>query len=142
MVEVRLPRACSISKVVLHSSDVVDFDLFLEDGAQGMRLDSSYRNVKGPIFVAPLRKPRPIYGIRLKIVTARGDKAKLRAAGKTAYRGGRAITGATRAAAKIYEIELVGSSSKPIVAASDADTPDLDALPSPAEMLNNDLDLP
>ncbi|MBT7097937.1 hypothetical protein HN937_11220, partial [Candidatus Poribacteria bacterium] len=69
---VLLPEARSISKIVIHSEDIMGVDLLFESSSSGWLLHNKYDGLKGPSFTL---KPRGIVsasGVKLRIRHATG----------------------------------------------------------------------
>ena len=102
-----LPKACTLTRVVIHSSEIVAFDLYAQGHDEEWRLLTSLEGQKGPTITVPIRGIVRTSGVRLRIRKTSGDAAQRQ---KSVQRTARVtwVSGDTRVAARIYEIELLG----------------------------------
>ncbi len=135
-VVVLLPKARSISKIVVHSEDILGVDLLFETATSGWRLHNKYDGLKGPSFTL---KPRGIVnasGVKLRIRHAVGDKAMRKKNTQQQAGGWINILGPTRAKAKIREIELFGPvSAKAKVEPAAGEAPAAEDSSTPEDLL-------
>ncbi len=134
---VLLPTERVITKIVVHSEEILSLDLLFESSSSGWVIHDKYDGLKGPSFVLKPRGLVSASGVKLRIRRGTGDKALQkknvqRAGGYTIYRG------PTRANVKIREIELFGPVS--VRAAKTVEAPveapaDENASTSPEDLL-------
>lgn len=107
---VLLPDVYTISKVAIHTDEIVGFDLYVEDPTQGMKLVGKYDGQKGPIIEVPMKGITRASGVRLRVRRTINDAATRQRNTRVGTLGGRYITGNTRSTASISEIEVIGPS--------------------------------
>lgn len=117
---VLLPGVFTISKVVIHSEDLIGFDLYVEDPSQGMKLVGKYDGQTGPVIEAKMRGVTRASGVRIRIRKTSNDAETRRRNTRVGTFGGMYITGDTRAPATISEIEVIGSSGAESTPAAEA----------------------
>ena len=112
-VYVTLPVSKTINRVKVHTNEIKELDLFVEDPAQGWKLNSTHAGLKGPVLDLKLKGIVHTSGVKLRIRKTTKDGSAYRE--NTQAAGGvRYISGNTRAAAKIYEIEIYGAGPAPM----------------------------
>lgn len=105
---VLLPGVFTINKVMIHSDDLIGFDLYVEDPNQGMKFVGKFDGQTGPVIEAKMRGVTRASGIRIRIRKTTNDAETRRKNTRVGTLGGRYITGDTRAPATIGEIEVLG----------------------------------
>ncbi len=104
---ITLPVAKTINRVKIYSEELLGIDLYVEDPKQGWKLEGRYDGLKGPVVDLKLKGIVHTSGVKVRVRRAAHDARAYRE--NTESRGGTVyISGRTRAAAKIYEIELYG----------------------------------
>ena len=106
-----LPVAKSIHRVVLHSSNVQAFDIWVADNQGRWERIKEVKSVKQKVIDVRLNRAVRTTGVKVRI-SRTTDDAELRQKNIQRVRGWRIYSGHVRAPAKISEIELFGFASK------------------------------
>ena len=106
-----LPVAKSIHRVVLHSSNVQAFDIWVADNQGGWGRIKEIKSVKQKVIDVRLNRAVRTSGVKVRIIRT-SDDAALRQKNIQRVRGWRIYSGHVRAPAKISEIELYGFASR------------------------------
>lgn len=106
-----LPVAKSIHRVVLHSSNVQAFDIWVADNQGRWDRIKEIKSVKQKVIDVRLNRAVRTNGVKVRI-SRTTDDAELRQKNIQRVRGWRIYSGHVRAPAKISEIELYGFASK------------------------------
>ena len=106
-----LPAPQSIHRVVMHSSNVEAFDIWVADNQGRWGLIKEIKSVKQKVTDVRLNRAIRTAGIKIRIRRT-SDDAELRQKNLQRVRGWVFYTGHIRAPAKISEIELYGFASK------------------------------
>ena len=106
-----LPVPKSIHRVVVHSSNVKAFDIWVADNQGRWERVKELKSVKQKIIDVRLNRAVRTTGVKVRIVRT-SDDAELRQKNIQRIRGWRIYSGHVRAPAKISEIELYGFASK------------------------------
>ena len=106
-----LPVAKSIHRVVLHSSNVQAFDIWVADNQGRWGRIKEIKSVKQKVIDVRLNRAVRTSGVKVRIIRT-SDDAALRQKNIQRVRGWRIYSGHVRAPAKISEIELYGFASR------------------------------
>ena len=106
-----LPDPQSIHRVVVHSSNVQAFDIWVADNQGRWGPIKEVKSVKEEVTDVRLNRPVRTAGIKIRIRRT-SDDAELRQKNSQRVRGWRIYTGHVKAPAKVAEIELYGFASK------------------------------
>ena len=106
-----LPVPKSIHRVVVHSSNVKAFDIWVADNQGRWERVKEFKSVKQKVIDVRLNRAVRTTGVKVRIVRT-SDDAELRQKNIQRIRGWRIYSGHVRAPAKISEIELYGFASK------------------------------
>ena len=106
-----LPVSKSIHRVVLHSSNVQAFDIWVTDNQGRWERIKELKSVKQKVIDVRLNRAVRTTGVKVRIIRT-SDDAALRQKNIQRVRGWRIYSGHVRAPAKISEIELYGFTSK------------------------------
>ena len=106
-----LPGAKSIHRVVVHSSNVQAFDIWVADNQGRWERIKELKSVKQKVIDVRLNRAVRTTGVKVRIIRT-SDDAALRQKNIQRVRGWRIYSGHVRAPAKISEIELYGFTSK------------------------------
>ena len=106
-----LPLPKSIHRVVVHSSNVEAFDIWVADNQGRWERIKEIKNVKQKVIDVRLTRAVHTAGVKVRIRRT-SDDAALRQKNIQRVRGWRIYSGHVRAPAKISEIELYGFTSK------------------------------
>ena len=106
-----LPVPKSIHRVVVHSSNVKAFDIWVADNQGRWERIKEMKSVKQKVIDVRLNRAVRTTGVKVRIVRT-SDDAELRQKNIQRIRGWRIYSGHVRAPAKISEIELYGFASK------------------------------
>lgn len=129
-----LPVAKSLHRVVLHSSNVQAFDIWVTDNQGRWERIKEFKSVKQKVIDVRLNRAVRTTGVKVRIIRT-SDDAALRQKNIQRVRGWRIYSGHVRAPAKISEIELYGFTSKQdveeaqsVISQEEADEKELDEL--------------
>lgn len=129
-----LPAAKSLHRVVIHSSNMEAFDIWVADNQGRWGMIKEIKSVKQKVIDVRLNRAVRTTGVKIR-VRRTSDDAELRQKNIQRVRGWRIYSGHVRAPAKISEIELYGFASKQDVqeaqsalAQEEADEKELDEL--------------
>ena len=134
---VLLPAERTITKIVVHSDQIMSLDLLFETPTSGWMLHDRYDGLKGPKIVLKCRRLVSASGVKLRIRKGTGDK-KIRQENVERTGGFTWITGATNAPVEIKEIEVLGPATAKAVdpaAEEDASETTEDASSTPEDLL-------
>ncbi len=106
-----LPAPKSIHRVVIHSSNVQAFDIWVTDNQGRWDRIKEIKSVKQKVIDVRLNRAVRTNGVKVRI-SRTTDDAELRQKNIQRVRGWRIYSGHVRAPAKISEIELFGFASK------------------------------
>ena len=106
-----LPVAKSIHRVVVHSSNMDAFDIWVADNQGRWGRIKEIKSVKQKVIDVRLNRAVHTAGVKIR-VRRTSDDAALRQKNIQRVRGWRIYSGHVRAPAKISEIELYGFTSK------------------------------
>ncbi|MCH8293896.1 hypothetical protein IH992_22675 [Candidatus Poribacteria bacterium] len=106
-----LPEAKSIHRIVIYSSNLVWFDLWVMDAQSRWEKFQEIKGNKKPVIDLRLNRTLNTTGIKIK-VRRTSDDAEMRRKNVERVGGYRIYKGRTRAPAKIAEIELYGFVTK------------------------------
>ncbi|MCE2395652.1 hypothetical protein J4G02_13810 [Candidatus Poribacteria bacterium] len=106
-----LPAPKSIHRVVIHSSNVQAFDIWVADNQGRWDRIKEIKSVKQKVIDVRLNRAVRTNGVKVRI-SRTTDDAELRQKNIQRVRGWRIYSGHVRAPAKISEIELFGFASK------------------------------
>lgn len=106
-----LPVPKSIHRVVVHSSNVKAFDIWVADNQGRWERIKELKSVKQKVIDVRLNRAVRTTGVKIRIVRT-SDDAELRQKNIQRIRTWRIYSGHVRAPAKISEIELYGFTSK------------------------------
>ena len=106
-----LPTPQSIHRVVIHSSNMEAFDIWVADNQGRWGRIKEIKSVKQKVIDVRLNRAVRTTGVKIRIRKT-SDDAELRQKNIQRVRGWRIYSGHVRAPAKISEIELYGFSSK------------------------------
>jgi len=106
-----LPTPKSIHRVVVHSSNVQAFDIWVADNQGRWDRIKEIKSVKQKVIDVRLNRAVRTNGVKVRI-SRTTDDAELRQKNIQRVRGWRIYSGHVRAPAKISEIELFGFASK------------------------------
>lgn len=106
-----LPDPKSIHRVVVHSSNMEAFDIWVADNQGRWGRIKEIKSIKQKIIDVRLNRAVRTTGIKIR-VRRTSDDAELRQKNIQRVRGWRIYSGHVRAPAKISEIELYGFASK------------------------------
>ena len=129
-----LPAPKSIHRVVLHSSNVQAFDIWVTDNQGRWERIKELKSIKQKVIDVRLNRAVRTTGVKVRIIRT-SDDAALRQKNIQRVRGWRIYSGHVRAPAKISEIELYGFTSKEdvenvqsVISQEEADEKELDEL--------------
>ena len=129
-----LPVSKSIHRVVVHSSNLEAFDIWVADNQGRWERIKEMKSVKQKVIDVRLNRAVRTTGVKVRI-TRTSDDAELRQKNIQRVRGWRIYSGHVRAPAKISEIELYGFTSKQdveeppsVMSEEEADEKELDEL--------------
>ena len=129
-----LPVSRFIHRVVVHSSNVKAFDIWVADNQGRWERVKELKSVKQKVIDVRLNRAVRATGVKVRIVRTTDD-AELRQKNIQRIRGWRIYSGHVRAPAKISEIELYGFASKEdvenaqkVISEEEADEKELDEL--------------
>ena len=129
-----LPVSKSIHRVVVHSSNLEAFDIWVTDNQGRWERIKEMKSVKQKVIDVRLNRAVRTTGVKVRI-TRTSDDAELRQKNIQRVRGWRIYSGHVRAPAKISEIELYGFTSKQdveeppsVMSQEEADEKELDEL--------------
>lgn len=129
-----LPVSKSIHRVVVHSSNLEAFDIWVTDNQGRWERIKEMKSVKQKVIDVRLNRAVRTTGVKVRI-TRTSDDAELRQKNIQRVRGWRIYSGHVRAPAKISEIELYGFTSKQdveeapsVMSEEEADEKELDEL--------------
>ena len=106
-----LPAPKSIHRVVIHSSNVQAFDIWVADNQGRWDRIKEIKSVKQKVIDVRLNRAVRTNGVKVRI-SRTTDDAEIRQKNIQRVRGWRIYSGHVRAPAKISEIELFGFASK------------------------------
>ena len=106
-----LPVARSIHRVVVHSSNVQAFDIWVADNQGRWERIKELKSIKQKVIDVRLNRAVLTAGVKVRIIRT-SDDAELRQKNIQRVRGWRIYSGHVRAPAKISEIEIYGFTSK------------------------------
>ena len=106
-----LPVSQSLHRIVMHSSNVKAFDIWVSDNQGRWERIKEIKNVQQEIIDVRLNRAVRTAGVKIRIRRT-SDDAELRQKNTQRVRGWRIFTGHVKAPAKISEIELYGFASK------------------------------
>lgn len=106
-----LPTAKSIHRVVVHSSNMEAFDIWVADNQGRWGRVKEIKSIKQKVIDVRLNRAVRTTGVKIR-VRRTSDDAELRQKNIQRVRGWRIYSGHVRAPAKISEIELYGFASK------------------------------
>ena len=106
-----LPASRSIHRIVMHSSNVKAFDIWVSDNQGRWGRIKEIKSVKQEIIDVRLNRAVRTAGVKIRIRRT-SDDAELRQKNIQRVSGWRIYTGHVKAPAKISEIELYGFASK------------------------------
>ena len=106
-----LPAPKSIHRVVMHSSNVQAFDIWVSDNQGRWERIKELKSIKQKVIDVRLNRAVRTSGVKVRIIRT-SDDAELRQKNIQRVRGWRIYSGHVRAPAKISEIELYGFASK------------------------------
>lgn len=106
-----LPAPQSIHRVVVHSSNIEAFDIWVADNQGRWERIKEIKSIKQKVTDVRLNRAVHTTGVRIRIRRT-SDDAELRQKNIQHVRGWRIYSGHVRAPAKISEIELYGFASK------------------------------
>ena len=106
-----LPAAKSLHRVVVHSSNMEAFDIWVADNQGRWSMIKEIKSVKQKVIDVRLNRAVRTTGVKIR-VRRTSDDAALRQKNIQRVRGWRIYSGHVRAPAKISEIELYGFASK------------------------------
>ena len=106
-----LPVPKSIHRVVLHSSNVQAFDIWVADNQGRWERIKELKSIKQKVIDVRLNRAVRTTGVKVRIIRT-SDDAALRQKNIQRVRGWRIYSGHVRAPAKISEIELYGFTTK------------------------------
>jgi|SaaInl4_135m_RNA_FD_contig_21_508617_length_1683_multi_7_in_0_out_0_1 hypothetical protein len=134
---VLLPVEKTITKIVVHSDQILSLDLLFETPTSGWVLHDRYDGLKGPRIVLKPRRLVSASGVKLRIRKGTGDrKVRQENIERTGYTTW--ISGATNAPVEIKEIEILGpvtsKASDPVAEIEAAETTE-DATTTPEDLL-------
>lgn len=129
-----LPVSKSIHRVVVHSSNLQAFDIWVTDNQGRWERIKELKGIKQKVIDVRLNRAVRTTGVKVRI-TRTSDDAELRQKNIQRVRGWRIYSGHVRAPAKISEIELYGFTSKQdveeppsVMSEEEADEKELDEL--------------
>ena len=106
-----LPAPQSIHRIVMHSSNVEAFDIWVADNQGRWGRIKEIKSVEQEVIDVRLNRAVRTSGVKIRIRRT-SDDAELRQKNIQRVRGWRVYTGHVKAPAKISEIELYGFTSK------------------------------
>ncbi len=129
-----LPAPQSIHRIVMHSSNVEAFDIWVADNQGRWGRIKEIKSVEQEVIDVRLNRAVRTSGVKIRIRRT-SDDAELRQKNIQRVRGWRVYTGHVKAPAKISEIELYGFTSKQdtedvqnAISEEEADAKELDEL--------------
>ena len=129
-----LPDPQTIHRVVIHSSNVQAFDIWIADNQGRWERIKEFKNVQQKVVDVRLNRAVRTAGVKIRIRKT-SDDAELRQKNIQRIRGWRIYSGHVRAPAKISEIELYGFAPKEdveeppnVMSQEEADEQELDEL--------------
>jgi mannose/fructose/N-acetylgalactosamine-specific phosphotransferase system component IIB len=129
-----LPDPQSIHRIVMHSSNVEAFDIWVADNQGRWGRIKEIKSVEQEVIDVRLNRAVRTSGVKIRIRRT-SDDAELRQKNIQRVRGWRVYTGHVKAPAKISEIELYGFTSKQdtedvqnAISEEEADAKELDEL--------------
>ena len=129
-----LPASRFIHRIVMHSSNVEAFDIWVSDNQGKWGRIKEIKSVEQEIIDVRLNRAVRTAGVKIRIRRT-SDDAELRQKNIQRVRGWRIYTGHVKAPAKISEIELYGFTSKQdaedvqnVISQEEADEKELDEL--------------
>ena len=106
-----LPTPKSLHRIVVHSSNMAAFDIWVADNQGRWSMIKEIKSVKQKVIDVRLNRAVRTTGVKIR-VRRTSDDAELRQKNIQRIRGWRVYSGHVRAPAKISEIELYGFASK------------------------------
>lgn len=106
-----LPAPQTLHRIVMHSSNVEAFDIWVADNQGRWGRIKEIKSVKAQVIDVRLNRAVRTAGVKIRIRRT-SDDAALRQKNIQRFRGWRVYSGHVKAPAKISELELYGFSSK------------------------------